>query len=269
MEASVTKDPIEKYLAKNWGKLLVVALAIILIPMSVVIVGAGKRAVVLTFGAATGKIFGEGLSFKIPIVQTAKIMDVRVQKEECKANAASKDLQQVTSMVAVNYNLTPTMVSELYQRVGLDYKERIIDPAIQEAFKAVTSRFTAEELITRRQDVREQTIVLLQEKMKPFGINIDALNIMDFDFSKVFNDAIEAKVTTEQQALAAKNKLKQVEYEAQQKIVEAQGKAKALQIEGNAISSNPAIVQMRAVERWDGKFPEYWGSGALPFINLK
>lgn len=231
-------------------------------------IGAGERGILLQFSAVTGNIKGEGLYFKLPFIQKVKVLDVKTQKEQTDAPSASKDLQQVSSKIALNFHLDPQKVGKIWQEVGEDYKERIIDPSIQEAVKASTALFTAEELITKREMVREEMKVLLKAKLEPRGIIVDELNIVDFDFSRIFNEAIEAKVTAEQQALAAKNKLEQVKFEAQQAIEAAQGKAKAIQIEGDALRSTPQVVELRWVEKWDGKVPSYWGN-ATPFIGIK
>jgi regulator of protease activity HflC (stomatin/prohibitin superfamily) len=230
-------------------------------------VGAGERGVLLRFSGVTGEIKEEGLYWRWPIIESVKKMDIKVQKDECKADAASKDLQQINSVIAINFHLKFEKVADVYQKVGILYKERLIDPAIQEVVKASTARYTAEELITKRELAREDMKQLLKDKLSEF-MTVDELNIVNFDFSKSFNDAIEAKVTAEQSALAAKNKLEQIKYEAQQKIEEAKGKAEAIKIEGETLRSNPQVLQMRAIETWDGKLPLVTGS-AIPFIDIK
>jgi SPFH domain / Band 7 family len=145
----------------------------------------------------------------------------------------------------------------------LQFKDRIIDPAMQEAIKASTAKFTAEELITRREMVRDEIKAQLTARLKDRNILVDEFNIVNFEFSKNFNDAIEAKVTAEQQALAAKNKLEQIKFEADQAIAEARGKAEAMTIESNALKSNPQILELRALEKWNGTLPQVTG-GAVP-----
>src|SRR5438034_7955710 len=230
-------------------------------------VSAGVRGVHLRFSAVTGKVFGEGLYFLIPLIESVQMMDIKIQKEEMKSDAASKDLQTVHSVVALNYHADPDRVAQIYQQVGLQYKDRIIDPAMQEAIKASTAKFTAEELITKREMVRDDIKTQLRTRLKDRDILVDEFNIVNFEFSKVFNDAIEAKVTAEQQALAAKNKLEQIKFEADQKIAEARGKAEAMTIESNALKSNPQILELRALEKWNGTLPQVTG-GAIPLINL-
>ncbi len=253
---------------KKLGTFLVLfAIALVLLS-SFGTVGAGERGVKLRFNAVTGKVYGEGLYFVLPFIERVVILDVKVQKEEADAQAASKDLQTVTARVALNYSIDPEHAVSLYQNIGIDYKSRIVDPTIQESVKATTAKFTAEELISKREEVRDSIKNILAEKLSGTGLKVEQLSIINFDFSPSFNNAIEAKVTAEQNALAAKNKLDQVKYEAQQAIEEARGKATALQIEAQAINTNPQIIQLRAIEKWDGKLPQVT-SGATPFINIK
>ncbi len=197
-------------------------------------------------------------------------MDTKIQKDQLETRASSKDLQQVTSEIALNFHLSPEAVARVYQSVGISYKERIIDPVVQESMKAVTARFTAEQLITQRESVREQIRSLLYDKLKPHGIIIDEFNVVNFNFSRVFNDAIEAKVTAEQNALTARNKLEQIKFEAEQKIAEAKGKAEALLLESQAIKENPQVIELRLLEKWDGHYPHYVGGGMpLPMVDLQ
>lgn len=231
------------------------------------IVEAGERGVQLRFGAVTGKVLNEGLYFRIPIMESVKIIDVKVQKEEVESGAASADLQSVSSIVAANFHVNPDRVATLYQEVGEDYKIRLIDPALQESVKASTAKFTAEELITKREEVREEVKRHLKDKLEARGIIIDDFNIVNFNFSESFNEAIEAKVTAEQSALAAKNKLEQIKFEAEQDIASARGRAEALKIESEALKSNPEILELRALEKWDGRLPTVTG-GSVPFVNI-
>ncbi len=231
-------------------------------------IGAGERGILLQFGAVKDKVFDEGLYFKIPFVQQVVKMDVKMQKDEIPASASSKDLQVVTSKVAINFHLSPSSVNRIWQEVGKDYNSRIIAPSIQEAVKAVTAKFTAEELIIRREDVKEQIKANLAERLIKNDIIVDEINIIAFDFSDAFNDAIEAKVTAEQLKLKAERDLERIRIEAEQKVVEATGKAKAIKTEAEALNSNPKVVELRWIEKWDGKVPTYWG-GASPFVGLK
>ncbi len=112
-------------------------------------IGAGQRGVVLNFGAVQDEVLDEGLHFRVPVVQKVVPVDVQVQKTESEAAAASMDLQDVSSKVALNYHIVPNKANSVYQTIGVSFKERIIDPAVQEVVKAVTAKYTAEELITK------------------------------------------------------------------------------------------------------------------------
>jgi len=157
--------------------------------------------------------------------------------------------------------------NKIWQEVGKNYNSRIIAPSIQEAVKAVTAKFTAEELITKRETVKDQIKENLAERLLERDILVDEFNIIDFSFSAAFNDAIEAKVTAEQLKLKAARDLERIKIEADQKIAEAGGKAQAIKIEAEALRANAQVVELRWIEKWDGKTPAYWGN-ASPFIGI-
>jgi regulator of protease activity HflC (stomatin/prohibitin superfamily) len=247
--------------------LIIILFLLIFVYGAIGTVGAGERGILLQFGAVKDKVFDEGLYFKIPIVQQVVKMDVKIQKDEVPASASSKDLQIVTSKIAINYHLVPEKVNNIWQEVGKEYNSRIIAPSIQEAVKSVTARFTAEELIIKREDVKDQIKNNLAERLIKNNIIVDEINITSFDFSEAFNQAIEAKVTAEQLKLKAERDLERIRIEADQKVVEAEGKAKAIRTEAQALTSNPQVVELRWIEKWDGKVPSYWGS-ASPFIGI-
>ena len=230
-------------------------------------IGAGERGVLLQFGAVQNKIFGEGLYFKIPFVHEVVKIDVKIQKDEVAASASSKDLQIVTSKIALNYHLSPESVNKIWQEVGKNYNVRIIAPSIQEAVKAITAKFTAEELITKREEVKEQIKMNLAERLLEHAIIVDEFNIIDFYFSPAFNAAIEAKVTAEQLKLKADRDLERIKIEKEQMITSAEGKARAILIEAQALIANPKVVELRWIEIWNGEVPQYWGQ-ASPFIGL-
>ncbi|MCP6719524.1 MAG: prohibitin family protein [Patescibacteria group bacterium] len=230
-------------------------------------VGAGERGVLLQFGAVQDKVLGEGLYLKIPFIHKVVKIDVRIQKDEIPASAASKDLQIVTSRIALNYHLDPDSVNKIWQEVGKNYNNRIIAPSIQEAVKAESAKFTAEELIIKREEVKEQIKANLTKRLLERSIIVDEFNIIEFEFSKAFNEAIEAKVTAEQLKLKADRDLERIRIEAEQKIAESRGKAEAIRIEAQALRQNPQVVELRWIEKWDGKVPTYWG-GASPFIGI-
>ena len=236
-------------------------------------VGAGERGVVLNFGAVQDTVLGEGLHFRMPIMQKVAIMDVKVQKAVTDAVSGSADLQDVTSSVALNYHVIPDKANVVYQTLGVEFKERIIDPAIQEVMKAVSARYSAEELITKRAAVSEAMRANLAERLLEYNIAVDAFSIVSFSFSKVFAEAIEAKQTAEQLALKAKRDLDRIRIEAEQTITAAKAEAESLRLQKANISTD--LIELRkieanlkAIEKWNGILPQVTGGGAIPFIGV-
>jgi len=236
------------------------------------VVSAGERGVLLTFGKPSDTVLGEGLHFKIPFVQKIVKVNTKILKGEVETNAASKDLQDVTTTVALNYHADPSNVNILYKSIGLKYGATIIDPAVREIIKEVTAQYTASELITLRQDVKTKVKALLSERLLKANIIVDDFSIVNFSFSDGFTRAIEDKQTAEQRALKAQRDLERVKFEAEQKIENAKAEAESLKLQRANVT--PELIQLRqietqakAIEKWDGKLPLYTGS-ATPFINL-
>ena len=255
-------------LAGNLKYLLAGLAVLVLVWNSFESIGAGERGVVFSqFGGVREAVLGEGLRFKIPFIEDIIPMDVKIHKSETGATASSKDLQTISSVIAVNYHVVPEAASSVYQNVGLAYKERLIDPAVQESMKAIAAQFTAEELITRRAEVSNQIQDFLAARLIDHNFTVDEFSIVDFDFSDQFNSAIEAKQTAEQQALKAERDLDRVRIEAEQLVTQATAEAESQRLQRETISAN--ILQLRAIEKWDGKLPQVTGGGAVPFINLE
>ncbi|WP_350289213.1 prohibitin family protein [uncultured Croceitalea sp.] len=259
----------------QWRKLFVIGALIILLfafkPW--VQIGAGERGVVQNFGAVQENVLNEGIHFKIPIVQTVILMDVKIQKAMTDAASSSSDLQDVDLSVALNYHIIPDKANLVYQTIGVEFKERIIDPAIQEVMKAVSARYTAEELITKRPAVSTEMQQALTSRLLASNISVDAFSIISFSFSQTFTDAIEAKQTAEQNALKAKRDLDRIKVEAEQTIAAATAEAEALRLQKMNIS--PDLIELRkieanlkAIEKWNGILPEVTGAGAIPFIGV-
>ncbi len=238
-----------------------------------VIVGAGERGVVLNFGAVQPHVLGEGIHFRVPIMQRVMKMDVTIHKSQTDAESVSKDLQDTKSTIAVNYHIAPEQANWIYQNIGQSYKERIIDPAVQEVVKAITARYTAVELISQREKVRSEIKDLLKNRLVPYNILVDDFSIVNFKFSQVFEQAIEAKQTAEQLALKAQRDLERIKIEADQKVASARAEAEALRLQKENVT--PQLIRLRqieasikAIDKWDGHLPRF-NSGAVPFIDAK
>ena len=229
----------------------------------------GNRGIVLRWGAATGRVLGQGIYLVFPIAERVILMSVQVKAHVTKAEAASKDLQNVATSVTLNFAVEPDKAATLFRDVGVDYERIIITPAIQEAVKAATAGFDAEKLIVERPLVKEKISEQLQGRLEKHGIVVDAVSITDFSFSPEFTAAIEAKVTATQKALEAENNLKRVEFEAKQRIAQAQGEAEAIRIQAQAIQvqGGRSYVDLKWIDKWNGALPTMmFGGSASPMI---
>lgn len=226
-------------------------------------VDAGHTGVVTTFGKVSDNVLSEGLHVKVPFVQEIIKVDNRVLKAEVQCSSASKDLQTVSSVIALNYRVNTLSSATLYKNVGLDFQNTVVNPAINECVKAITAKFTAEELITNRQAVGDQMMDALAEKINPYGLNIEVFNIISFDFSDEFNAAIEAKQTAQQNALKAEQDLARIKVEAQQKIEQAKAEAEAYKLKSQQITNE--MIIMEYINKWDGKLPVVSSDGNMMF----
>jgi len=281
---------IPDFIEKNPGHAVVYAVVALFLLITVADclhqVPPGHRGVVVTLGKVKEVNLDEGLQFKLPYVQQIIDMKVMLEKEEVQESAASSDLQEITTTLTVHFNVMPSSAWEVYQTMRQDYHGLLLRPVIQEDLKATTAKFTAENLITSRAILVQKLTEKLRESLEPYGINIQTVNFVDFQFSGAFSDAIEAKVTAEQEALQAKNVLVRIQYEAQQKIIQAQADRNAtiiaadadsqrvqiaalaeafrLKTEANATAEaillitsqmTPEYAQYLHLMQWDGKYP--------------
>ena len=260
----------------GWVMLVFVCL-LVYIGSPITIVSAGHRGVLTTMGKPSDGVYLEGMHFVIPFVQKMHSMDVHMTKNEGQGEAASKDLQAVQVKVVLNYHLEPTAVAKVFREIAPSTEEvaaRVIEPARPEAVKAVTARFTAEELITRRTEVRDQIAVLLKEKLIRHGLVLDEFAIVNFSFSQSFAGAIEAKVRAEQEKLKADRDLQRIQVEAEQRIASAKAEAEGLRLQRQEVT--PLLLQLRQVEndrlaiaKWNGQLPTTTvGGAAQSLINL-
>ncbi len=264
---------------------VIIILLLIFVKQFYFIVNPWERWMIIRLWNIKNKIYEPWLHLKAPFVEHAKYMNIQTQKIEKHAESASKDLQIVNSTIAFNYSVVPSEVINIYKNIwDLDVVEfRIIEPAIQETVKATTALFTAEELITKRQEVSVQMKQILFDKMKKIWLNVSDINIIDFQFSEEFNKAIENKVKAEQEALAEKNKLEQVKYEAQQrietsrwrweaKVLEAKAQAESIRIKAESIKAQwwKEYLKLKRIETRDWKLPTtiLWSSDSSVLINM-
>jgi len=241
------------------------------------IVESGYVGVVTHFGAVQEEVLPEGMHFVVPIQTRVEPINVRIQKIEADAKASSKDLQNVTSKVALNFALDKGKANVIFQELGVNYKQTIIAPTIQESIKSVTAQYTAEELITKRPLVKQDVFEDIKLRLGQNNIVVSDFSIVDFNFSPEFNRAIEAKQIAEQRALTAKNDLARIKTEAEQVKAKAIGEAEAelakakAQAEAQELLAKTLtkdILQLKTIEKWDGKTPIALGEGASSFLDI-
>jgi prohibitin 2 len=296
-------EPLESYPNSGYNKSLFrviipavigLIIVIVLVTASVKTVDAGHRGVLLQFGAVEPTVsLEEGLHFVVPFRDQVLPIEVRTQKVVVSSTSASKDLQEVSTEVALNYHISPESAQLLYQQLGYDYSNRVILPAIQESVKQVTARFNAEELITNRETVKNQIEQQIQARLANYNIVLETLSITEFQFSEQFTRAIEAKVEAQQRALQAQNELRRIQIEANQtearaigeqraaiaqatgikqaNVLRAEGESEAINIIDQQLRESPTYLEWLKAQRWNGELPLVLGGagqGATPFIEI-
>lgn len=225
---------------------------------SITIVPPGHVGVQVTLGKTNlDNVLTEGVTLVNPI-SNIKAVNVQLQRAQLEnQSAGTKDMQQVHTDIVVNYRLTPSMVPTIYKEFGLNVSDKVLGPAISEAFKTVTGQYTSEDLILKREEVSGKILERLQAKVTPFDITVSNISLVNFGFSKAYQDAIDQKMIATQSKLKAEQDLQRIEVEAKSRIAQAEGEAKAIQIQAQAIQSNGGAqyVQLQWIEKWDGKMP--------------
>ncbi|RYG38021.1 prohibitin family protein [bacterium] len=241
--------------------LRIVGLAMVLFgsfSSTVVLVPAGYRGILLRFGAVKG-VLSEGIHTVVPGSDSVVLMEVRTQKEESQATAASRDLQTVTTSLALNFRVDPAQVGELYKQVGDGYKARIIDPAVQESIKVVTAQYTAEELIKYRAQVKAKVEEEIKKRLAAYNLLVEpsGLSITNFAFSEEFNRAIEAKQVAQQESEKQKYVLAQAELQRQTEVARAKGRSESAKLNAEAlkVQGGNLVIAHEWIEKWDGKLP--------------
>ena len=261
--------------------IIVLILIGVIAASAVQIVDAGNRGVLLNWNAVNldNDPLAEGLHFVTPFADSVVQLEVRTLKFVKATSAASADLQTVSTEITVNYNPNPERVHYLYKEIGLDYENRVISPTVEEVVKQVTANYNAEELITKRPQVKADITEQISERLNDFNIETQIVSITDFQFSALFAQAIEQKVEAEQKAFKAENDLKRIEVEARQheaqamgiaaaNIAQANGEAEAINIINDALANNPQYLEWLKTQAWDGKLPLVVGEGGTPFISI-
>ena len=263
------------------GSFVVFIIALILILVVLlglfVIIPAGHRGVVLWWGSVEKRVMVEGFNFKIPIVEKVVKVDVRVQPHPFKEiDAASREYQMVKLTGMMNFHIDPAYVNDLYQKVGFDFANKVIDPAFNDFVKEVVPIYAITEILPKREEIRKRAMTKLGDNLTRYHIIVDDIYFANIRFSPEYERAIEAKQVAQQQVETQRQVLAQREIEAQQKVATAKGEAESIQVvaQGQAKANellsrsiSPILVQYKSIEKWNGILPQVT-SGAVPFIDL-
>jgi regulator of protease activity HflC (stomatin/prohibitin superfamily) len=262
---------------RTFGILLILFVVFVFFWGSFAIVPAGHRGVVLWWGSVEKRIMGEGLNFKVPVAERVIKVDVKVQPHPFKEiDAASKEYQMVRLTGMMNFHIDPSYVNLLYQTVGLDFANKVIDPAFNDFVKEVVPNYLITEILPKREEIRKRAMTKLGDNLARYHIIVDDIYISNIRFSPEYEKAIEAKQVAQQYVETQRQVLAQREIEAQQKVATAKGEAESIQVvaQGQAKANellsrsiSPILVEYKGIEKWNGILPQVTG-GALPFIEL-
>ena len=259
------------------GILLVLFIIFVFAWSCFVIVPAGHRGVVLWWESVEKRIMGEGLNFKVPMAEGVIKVDVRVQPHPFKEiDAASKEYQMVKLTGMMNFHIDPSYVNDLYQKVGLDFANKVIDPAFNDFVKEVVPIYQITEILPKREEIRKRTMTKLGDNLARYHIIVDDIYFANIRFSPEYERAVEAKQVAQQQVETQRQVLAQREIEAQQKVATAKGEAESILVvaqgqakanEALSRSISPILVQYKGIEKWNGILPQVSGGG-IPLIDL-
>jgi len=279
MSVTMPSFPTIQNKLKIFAAIVTFIVIIVILAESVVIVQAGHRGVVLYLGAVENRVLGEGWHFITPFAEQVIQMEVRTLKFQADVSSASNDLQEVKTVIALNFHIEASQANIIYQQLGADYADRIIAPTIQESVKASTAKFNAEELITKRETAKGVISEAIRKTLAERDIFVETVFITDFKFSDAFATQIESKVVAYQKFLTEENNLKAIQVIANQTVVKAvaeakanvakaNGEAQAIKIINEQLKQSPDYLKWQAINKWNGQMPYVLGSGGFPFFQL-
>lgn len=250
-------------------RLFIVMLCLALLSRFFVVVPAGERGVLMRFGAVQERILEEGMHPIVPLVHSVKLLSTRVQTFNIDTEAASRDLQDVAAQVALNWHLDPQSVNQIYQRIGgvSQITTSVLRPAIEDSIKAVLANFTAEQLVTERNRVKDAIGQLLSERLTRYNLLLDDVDLLQIDFSERFREAVEAKQVAVQEAKRAEFEAIRAQRQADAKVYLARGQAQAQQLLQSGLT--PEILEHEAIEKWNGHLPLVIGQDSIGRFDFK
>ncbi|MEG5064739.1 prohibitin family protein [Microcoleus sp. B3-A4] len=274
LESSSNVGSLKSSTKKNKEFYIAVQLALVIVFLAIlskffIIVNAGERGVLMQFGKVQEQVLGEGIHVIVPTVYTVKKLSVRVQKQESSAEASSKDLQDVFTDVALNWHIIPEKANAIFQQIGDERQvvARIIEPAVQEVLKAVMAKYTAEEIITKRGEVKAAVDDYLTLRLVTYHIAVDDISLVHVHFSERFSEAVEAKQIAEQEAKRGEFLALKAVKQAEAKVNLAKGEAEVQRLLRDNLT--PELLERQAIEKWDGKLPLIIGDGGKNLLDLR
>jgi len=231
----------------------------------------GHRGVQTRFGEVDEKLgsMPEGLYFYNILTSKIAEMDARVQRTEGVANTYTKDVQQADIKYVINYRLDPANAHTIYKLVGSDWAAKLVPQAVEGIMKQVVGHYIAVDLIEHRGKATAEIQVAIAESLKPKFVILDRIELVNIQYHKAFEQAVESKVVAVQKAVEEQNRTVQVQEQAKQQIISAEAQAKSMTIRANALTANAKLVEYEAVQKWDGKLPQYMLSNTMPFLSVK
>jgi len=231
----------------------------------------GERSIITTFGKASNTVYAAGMHIKLPFIQNVKRFDVKTIRADYKTQTYTKDIQTANITVSYSYNLKEQDIVSTYKQYGNEWQERILYPNLEQAVKAEVGVWNADQIVANRDKVANNILVSLQDRMieHKYPVMITNFQMINIDFSSQFEQAIEKKVIAEQAALEEANKTKQVEQQAKQTVTQAKAEAESMRIRANALASNPKLVSYEAVQKWDGKLPQFMMGNSTPILDVR
>ena len=263
----------EKILAGSIAKWSLLGLAILILLFAIFgsfySIKSTERGVISTFGKINPTPVKDGLHFKMPFAQKVHKVNIQQKKFDGVENSYTRDVQTSSVTYTINYDLVTENVSKLIMKVGDDYHTRIVVPFIRSAMKKAFGNYDATEIVKNRDKVRSEIEESLRKTLNNEYFTNIQFQIVDIDYDDDFERAIKEKQVAEQNALKARNVTIQIEEQAKQMVIKAEAEAEAMRIKATALERNQKLVEYEAVQKWDGKLPQYTGGGAIPFINIK
>jgi len=257
------------------GKLLVPVILVAAAVMglsSFFIVPPGEVAIKTRLGSIVDS-YSEGMHFKMPFLESVTKFSIQIQRADIKTQAFSKDLQTMNSHLVVNHRIQKETAVSIYRNLGPRYVENIVDPAVQEVFKAIAARYSAERVISERNALVQELNLEVKERLTKKEIIVTDISVVDLDFTEQFLRAVEDKQVADQQAQMAGKLVEKAKRDAEQQIAKSRGEAEALRMQREQVT--PSLIELRkvdaqlkAIEKWNGVLPGYVGAG-VPFISIE